>query len=522
MQLLGLDFCLLHGQKKSDFLSIRIGKCLAASFGQEVSYMFDWSLRALLYFIVLSLFVVTAIALAIKTNLGELSTWSLLEAIINYSGGFVRRGLLGEIFSYCDDRIYCAEQIQKVTFVSFLALFFAILLDRVGEMLASLATLVLIFGSGGLFDMLAAEDAADFWGRKEIYFYTFLVILSYSATAVGPPLCTFLAIVGSIVLILTHELFYIIFSPVVAIFIFAIEQRSKLRHRYFFAYIVLTSFAFGLVVAHSGDAETARVISLDITTGGEQNFPLGAVNALSWGLMDLVALSLGIAGDGYLTYWLVHIVVAITSVFALYYYWWSTSVAPTFPIFSFAWLTLAFIFSLGLGSDWGRGISIYTVGSALCVFLFPRGVINTSPNVRKDLLVCYLFLFISFAFGLFLVPRHCCTHSAQVTIINPLSDNISSYPGSNSFDLSAPDAQASAIQALLLLGSASATLDGMPIDAAPNEIARHEQLAVRLLQLALRQLQEAANSGLSGSYGERVAQEFHAVMESFRAYGLID
>ena len=59
------------------------------------------------------------VANGIRISLGSsiITNWSLTELLINYQGGFVRRGIFGEIVFQTSNAIYFTTLLQKIALV---------------------------------------------------------------------------------------------------------------------------------------------------------------------------------------------------------------------------------------------------------------------------------------------------------------------------------------------------------------------------------------------------------------------
>jgi uncharacterized membrane protein len=63
----------------------------------------------------LIIYVANGIRLSIGSS--EISSWSLTELLVNYQGGFVRRGIFGELVFNTSNPIYYATLFQKLALV---------------------------------------------------------------------------------------------------------------------------------------------------------------------------------------------------------------------------------------------------------------------------------------------------------------------------------------------------------------------------------------------------------------------
>ncbi|MDC2980520.1 hypothetical protein OAZ14_03630, partial [Candidatus Pelagibacter sp.] len=100
-----------------------------------------------------------------------IGNWALGEWLINYEGGFVRRGFLGQIFKLFDNPGLIINWFQKVIiFLFFLSILVYLFLERKKSLLLQFS-IIILFCSGGLFDFLTSKESFEYLDRKEILFY---------------------------------------------------------------------------------------------------------------------------------------------------------------------------------------------------------------------------------------------------------------------------------------------------------------------------------------------------------------
>ena len=102
--------------------------------------------------------------------------WGLSEFLINYEGGFVRRGLVGQIAYLTGDPFFYVNIFQKLS-VSFFVISSAFLVPLYKDTLSKFLFLfMIILVPGGLYDM-AIGGAFEYLDRKEIWFYNAIILL---------------------------------------------------------------------------------------------------------------------------------------------------------------------------------------------------------------------------------------------------------------------------------------------------------------------------------------------------------
>ena len=106
-----------------------------------------------------------------EQSLNQYSDW-----LINYQGGFVRRGLIGEIFYQLHKISLVRLDIIVFLFVSFFYLFYKNFLNLVEKLNLNFINLLIIF-SPFSFIYPAMEEKAS--GRKDIIYLVFIMSLLY-------------------------------------------------------------------------------------------------------------------------------------------------------------------------------------------------------------------------------------------------------------------------------------------------------------------------------------------------------
>lgn len=216
---------------------------------------------------------------AIKNN----NIWSLHEFYINYQGGFIRRGLFGEIiYQFC--LLTGANPQFIVGIICILCFIFVIY------------TFFIIFKKNGikwwilpLSIFLASLDVV----RKDFFFITNLILILYTYRS-SIPIWLKVLIINIIVIftILCHEAFFFVCVP----FLTLIILRDKITIPSFTLRVAACLpiwFAMFVVTRHHGDLVSANVIQqswANIIPNWDPNLPFddstknyaGSIGALAW------------------------------------------------------------------------------------------------------------------------------------------------------------------------------------------------------------------------------------------------
>lgn len=480
-----------------------------------------------LFIFIISAYLVLSINLAAHIFSTPISGWPLSDYLINYSAGFVRRGLLGEVISYCNAPSECADKLNFLLFFAFITLSVAMFAVSAAKPWKTLAILNLIFASGALLDISRTEFNVNFWGRKEFLFYFFLVVIALAARLLSSKWFFLVALSCTVFSTLTHELFFVFFAPMLTIAINtkATEKNEGLTLAY--GYLAISCALFLVTFFNNGSEDIAVQIAHDVQSI-EPNAPLGAIAALGWTFGQSFALSNRLMEVGQIEYWIFHWAVAATSVGILLYVWATETKRSKIALALFTWMSIAIGVAAMSGWDWGRWISLFSIGSVLCIFIFDaclcdRPLTGTAvaaashPNARMPYIACFTLLGLQALTDV----EHCCTQGSkiEVSFFGPsenwfvLDDMVMQHLRPTASLES--EAVESAIRSLELLRQSQATNN-------PAQLSQLRAQALQQLQRSLQKLSEAAAAGLQGTRGEEVAAHVEGAILAFRTAGLIE
>ena len=214
-------------------------------------------------------------------------SWEISEFLINYQGGFVRRGLTGEILIFCAKHfnINVEWTVKIVSIICFLAVcvFFVTAFLKKGY---SLYILPLSFFLGSLIFNIC------FWTRKDPLMLLSLITILWVFNKTNKMYVKFLAINILIVITLfVHEVFVFFALPVLFLLLFNhYKHKGNVQSMVLsFSFLLPSIFSFFLTVVYSGDFIIAHkiwrswIVVLDIDTNISSPAAIGALgwNAIS-------------------------------------------------------------------------------------------------------------------------------------------------------------------------------------------------------------------------------------------------
>lgn len=234
---------------------------------QRLQVLFDKNhIRQTLLDTVFILFLLSLLYKLIQQFLADydFQTWQISEFLVNYQGGFVRRGLPGEVLLFLVKNLNISIQwtIKVISLVclSGVSVFFVKAFLKKGY---SLYILPLCFFLGnGLF--------TSWWIRKDYLFFCFFipVLWIFSKGNLSASLKFILINILAVLIILSHEVFAFFALPILFLLLFNEYKNKGILPSLVISFLFLLPgiLAFLLALRYSGSPETAHAIW---TSGGE-------------------------------------------------------------------------------------------------------------------------------------------------------------------------------------------------------------------------------------------------------------
>ncbi len=301
----------------------------------------------------------------------EYSAWQYVDWLINYQGGFVRRGLIGEFLFQIHNMINLDLDILVFTFVSFLYLMVSFFLIKTIKYLESSQLNTLIFLSPGFF--LYQIMNSEVIGRKDMLFLLVIAFFVFFEKRLNNKNLFVLLILLVFFLSLSHSIF-LFYSPYLFFLFFLIKSVRKLKVT--FAEIIISSTSlfviFFLIYFNQGDelivSEICNSVKNFVNSDCEirgQMFWLGN-NAESHISVQYVSFN--------------HFLIYLLSIILVFFFIFIKFYNSKFKINNLSinkfnpalLLLILFLLTLPvyyLGSDWGRYIYLSFSGSFF-IFIF--------------------------------------------------------------------------------------------------------------------------------------------------------
>lgn len=302
-----------------------------------------------------------------KMNANDISGWGIGELLINYEGGFVRRGLLGQIAFETLDPVFFVTKVQKlVVGIFFVSLIFVVFVEN-SLWVKWLLAATIVFHSGGLYDF-TQSNGFEYLERKEIWFYVSMFITIILSKAWGFYNIKTMVSVSliSTIMILHHEIYAFYCLPL--LFLLVSMNKDRLCKNLLIV-IMPPALTFLLVLFNHGDPALSNAIRISYVNQHDLSVG-GGVDAIGWVFNDSFRLSVEAAVRGSIAYWIFFFLLSFSMVSALALSKFNKLNDLAFISLLNMLLMVATAILVISGWDWGRWVSMYGFFSIYSIYLY--------------------------------------------------------------------------------------------------------------------------------------------------------
>ena len=352
----------------------------------------------ILYLIILSVFIFQIIKF--YSFYSEYSSWQYVEWLINYQGGFVRRGLPGEFLYQIHQ--FLGIQLDLLILVTVCTIYFYIsfFLYKSVKYIQSSYINILIFLSPGFF--LYPMMNSEIIGRKDILFILIMGFFVFFEKNLKNNIIVFAISFGIFILCLSHSAF-LFYTPYLIFLFFLIKLKRKSAVKFYELFSLLLSIIiiFFLIFFNQGDSNIVSNICESVKNFVSPNCE--TAGQLYW-LRNDVKSHISVQ-----TVKLDHFIIYTISLIAVYFFIGLKFYKSKFKVTKFNLdkfnpiLILIFLFVITspvyyLGSDWGRYIFISYSGSFfLYIYCIKENLISSDYDLKiNKFLFSVLIIFYSF------------------------------------------------------------------------------------------------------------------------------
>lgn len=385
--------------------------------------------------IALVLYVANGIRISLGTSL--INDWPLTELLINYQGGFVRRGIFGEIVFQTSNPIYYATLLQKMALIFFLIGLLGILIYESSNLVRILFTTIVVFAPGGLHDMKSGGNFPggqwEYLDRKETWFYCALIIFYFSVKFFSNRLVllTVIFTVVSILMILHHELF--VFFTLILYTVLLISKNVKWRSvesllaGFYYLCIFVT---FYMVYTFHGDGKVAYIIWYSYQDQYSEIVKhFGAIGAISWSIAQSHELAFTVVSEGSALFYLFFASMSILLLMIYTIVKFRDKASFYLAILLNGCILLVCVCISYIFMDVGRLISIYTFITLISLNVLHESLrksdmagnlrfsnkVEVSEESQKSLILFFIICYLMFISLITRVP-HCCAQPNEIPL----------------------------------------------------------------------------------------------------------
>ena len=368
------------------------------------------------------------------------NSWVFYEWLINYEGGFVRRGLIGSVIN----AFYYGEELSAVNALVFFAALLFILLATIfvaSNVKNARSALLFIFCPVGFYWMATGNE---YYYRKETFFYITVLCAClifqrwqiYRNRYLALILTGFIFATSSL-LPLVHEAFLFYSWLPFSLMLLQLHQANGASGKRVATAFTLVSFViFVILSCYKGDANTSEAIWLSLSDSAKAltgtSEPAGGISAIGWSLTRGLSLSVIALQSGLASYYIFSIILIYLFVGYIVSEHRSLDLKQTYLskqlLLPFGIVVVSFLPLFVLGWDWGRWVmGIWYVSLFTFILKLDRQILeffgNTVGLLRK-MFVLYVFT-ILLSLGLITrVPECCFSGSGTSFFSNPALSNL--------------------------------------------------------------------------------------------------
>jgi len=288
-----------------------------------------------------------------NTKFLDINPWAFSELLINYQGGFVRRGLVGEMIYHLDSDGILFDTVYKIIFLNFCIFVILIVINLNILNLNTFQKFLFHISIFGVFNMTLF---GYYFARKEIFVINLFLILIIIYKKLSKQIFIYTAHLFSLLAILIHEgIGFFLFFPFVTYLFSKIENSNKFKN----SFRITNLSIFSLIFFFKGSNSVALHIMNSLSSEDRylfENLDQNAISALGWGVNEVINSIYIVLFSGSVVLWSVFflaIPISISIVLRISFYDFVNKFKKIiYSNYEFLLVPLLFI----LGWDWGRWI----------------------------------------------------------------------------------------------------------------------------------------------------------------------
>ena len=283
----------------------------------------------------------------------DINPWAFTDLYINYEGGFVRRGFIGNLIYIFDDDGILFDTLYIVVFLNF-CIFVGLTIFNLR--LSNLSGLQKMLFHLSIFSAFNMTLFGHYYARKEIFILNLFLVLTLLIKRNSNILFIFLSNIFGILAILIHEgIGFFIFFP----FVSYLLSKKEIDKKYINLFRLIVVSIFGISSLYKGNKNVSDSIinslsnqDLYLFNGLDPN----AITALNWGASEVLRSLYVLVFSGSIILWGVFVFLVIYTISTIT----SVNINTTFfyiknlMLRNIEFVLIPILFFLGW--DWGRWI----------------------------------------------------------------------------------------------------------------------------------------------------------------------
>ena len=359
----------------------------------------------------------------------EKSSVQYSDWLINYQGGFVRRGLPGEFFLALHNFTKIHLDLIVFIFVGLFYFLFAIyLIMLLSKIRFNFLNLFILFSPLSIFYPVMEQKVS---GRKDVLFILSMILLATYLDKIKFENQKYLIIFLSVITTFSHSGFFV-YLPIFLLIFIAINSKYPFKDVFKELFIISISCAtlfFIIIFNTTIDNESILRICNTIKTYLPKCGNLDYISTLSWSLEYEIELVRNIwTKENFLSFYSIAFILAnVPLIYAFYNSEFKDKKKLNFnPILIFILANFATLPIYFIGADYGRYMYITYV--SLSIFYFKS--ISNKFLIQKNKIVIAknsIAIVILFLFGFIWTVPHCCNNDFKFIYQKPITKIVEFY-----------------------------------------------------------------------------------------------
>ncbi len=283
----------------------------------------------------------------------DINPWAFTELLINYEGGFVRRGFVGNLIYQIDSDGILFDTLYDIVFINFFIFAVLIVINLEKSNLTSLQKLLFHISIFAPFNITLF---GNYTARKEIFIINFYLLVLLIFRTKNKKIFLFFSFFFSILSILIHEgITFFIYFP----FLVYLMKKKNVSKKYITAINFMMISIFTVIILNKGNNQIVDQIWSSLSSEDIvliNNLNPNAITAIGWGVIDTLKTTYVLVFSGSLIYWTVFFAMLIYTISIVF----NDHIAETYASMKNTLISnKQFILIIPLfivGFDWGRWI----------------------------------------------------------------------------------------------------------------------------------------------------------------------